>query len=126
LLVAQLVSRGDIADVLRRWQSGLLTAEQVHSWAEELYSPGHLDFDDREGDDEDSVANEVLSSLDMLNLNLLVVGDVPIYLEFLGTPPGQFAEGYQKFEQALSRIDREERRRRLAHIPFYAPFCGES
>jgi len=117
------MSRSDIADVLRQWQAGLLTAEQVHAWAEELYFPGSLDFDDYEGDEENSVANEVMSCLDMLNMKLIVVEDVPIYLEFLETPKGQFVDGYRKFENALSLIDYQERCRRLAQNPLYALFC---
>jgi hypothetical protein len=115
------LSRGEIAEVLRRWQAGLLTAEQVHEWAEERYFPGHLDFDDEE--DDRSVASEVMGYLDMLNMNLMVVEDVPIFLEFLETPAGRFAEGYGKFREALDRIDMRARQRELAHIPFYAPFC---
>jgi hypothetical protein len=101
---------------------GLLTAEQFHAWAEELYIPGHLHVDD-EGDDEASVANEVMGRLDMLNVNLMVVEDVPHYLEFLATPPGQFEESYRKFREALDGVDIRARQQALAHIPLYAPFC---
>ncbi len=122
--MARAMTRGEIAEVLRRWQAGQLTAEQVHTWADDLYFPGHLEFDDREGEDEGSVANEVLSSLSMLDMNLVTAADVPIYLEFLSTPPGQFADGYRRFVEAMDRIDREERRRSLSQTPPYTPYCG--
>jgi hypothetical protein len=126
--VPLMITRKEIADVLLRWQAGLLTAQQVHEWAEELYFPGCLDFDDEEGGecgDDNSVANEVMSALDKLDMDLMLVEDVPIYLEFLETPPGQFLTGYQKCEQTLAQIDRRRRQRDLAEIALYAPFCKE-
>ncbi len=116
------MSRGEIANVLRRWQAGFLTAEGVHEWADGLYFPGRLEFDDEEGPDEESVANYVMSALGMLDVNLMVVEDVAIYLDFLETPPGEFERGYREFERAISAIDHRERRVRLAQIPLYAPF----
>ncbi|MEZ5288276.1 MAG: hypothetical protein R2712_26440 [Vicinamibacterales bacterium] len=115
--MAKLVSRADIATVLRHWQSRALTVAQVHHWAERLFVPGNVDFDDYEGDQEDSVANEVLATLDQLDVNLVVVDDIPIYLEFLGTPVGQFNEGYRRFQTALSSIDYKKRRAALATDP---------
>src|SRR5688572_10348010 len=112
MLMARLVSRGEIVDVLQRWQAGILTAEHVHAWANEAYVPGAMEFDDYE-DDDNSVALEVLASLDMLDLNFTVVDDVPIYLEFLGTPKGRFAEGYRQFQQAMAAINVEERQAQL-------------
>lgn len=116
------MTRIEIAEMLRLWQAGLLRAEQVHEWAEERYFPGEISFDDENGE-EPSVCSEVMSALDNLDMNLIVVDDVPLYLEFLATPSGGFEEGYRKFQKALDRIDILARQKELASIPLYAPFC---
>jgi hypothetical protein len=68
------------------------------------------------------VTNEVLGDLDMLDMNLALPEDAPIYLTFLSTPPGEFRAGYAEYKRALDRIDRAARRTRLQGMPFYAPF----
>lgn len=122
------MTRSEIIAVLRRWQAGELTAKQAHDWAQSLYFPRRLDYDDEEADEE-SVASDVMHALDSIDMNLVVVEDVPIYLEFLATPKGQYAEGYRKWQEALDRVHSPERQRerqiQLAGDPFYAPFCGE-
>jgi hypothetical protein len=125
--VERVLSRSEIIDVLRQWQAGVLTPKQVHDWASELYFPFALDYEDEE--DEESVAREVMHELDSLDINLVMVDDVPNYLEFLATPRGQYEEGHRKFRLAQEQIYQperlQERRRRLAHDPFYAWFCKE-
>ena len=120
--MARVVSRVEVANVLRQWQDRALTVSQMHEWAEGLYLPGDIDFDDNEGELEDSAVKEVLASLDLLDMNLVTADDVPIYLEFLNTPVGQFQEGYRRFQAALATIDYEKRRVALAGDPFYASF----
>jgi len=119
------MTRGEIITVLRRWRAGELTAKQVHDWAQSQYFPGRLDYDDEE--DEESVADDVMHALDSIDMNLVIVEDVPIYLEFLATPRGQSREGYRRWREALDRVHSPERQRerqkQLAGDPFYAPFC---
>ncbi|HEV3145796.1 MAG TPA: hypothetical protein VGZ47_18045 [Gemmataceae bacterium] len=122
LAALRLISRNEIAEVLRKWQLGLLTAEHVHNWAGARYLHDDVDYDDEEND-EHSVANEVMAHLDLLDMNLMVAEDIPIYLEFLETPAGQFEQGCKKFNEALDRIEIEARRQQLTHIPLYAPYC---
>jgi hypothetical protein len=124
LFMSRMVTRAEIAEVLRNWQSGLWSAQQVHNWADDLFFPGEVDFDDEEPDEE-SVACVVLRDLSMLNMNLRLSEDISIYLEFLGTPPGRYAEGYAKYATAIKSIDNAASRRELHHDPFYAPFCQE-
>lgn len=122
------LTRSEIADVLRNWLSGGLTAEQVHAWATEIYFGFRtIDADDEEevDDEEFDILNEVMGGLDMLNINLMIAEDVPLYLEFLATSPGQFEQGYRKLQEGLDRIDIRARQRALADIPFYAPFCKD-
>jgi hypothetical protein len=115
-------TRAEIAEVLRRWQAGELAARAVFDWAQERYWPGAADFDDREADDS-SAANEVLATLDQLPMNLVLAEDVPVYLEFLATPCGEFARGYKQFRAALDRIDYAARRQALIGDEFYGPVC---
>jgi hypothetical protein len=116
-----LVTRADLVAVLLSWQSGAITAQQVHDWAESLY-PGNCAYDDWD-ENGDSVALEVLGDLDKLNLDLVVPKDVPIYLAFLQTPPDQYSDGHRKYREAIGRINRAARRRALRNDPFYSRFC---
>jgi hypothetical protein len=122
------MSRREIIDVLHRWQAGALTAKQVHDWVQSLYFPGALDYDDEE-EGENFVASDVMHALDSIDMNLIVVEDVPIHMEFLATPRGRYEDGERKWQEVLDRIytpeRMRERRRRLANDPFYASFCRE-
>jgi hypothetical protein len=119
----QIIKREDIAKVLKEWADGLLSAQEVLTWADPLYSSDEVDCDDWE--DEDSVANEVLAAMDMLDMNLVIPEDVPIYLEFLKTPKGQFKIGQAKFEKQLSQIDLDARRAKLKDVFPYSAFLKD-
>ncbi len=119
--ITPIISRAVVAAVLKHWQAGEWSAEQVHEWAEDRF--GQVDVDDWEGAEEQSVANEVLAALDLLDMNLMLPEDTPLYLAFLRTPPGQFAAGYQILQDALDRIDYPARQAALRAVPLYAPFC---
>ena len=56
-------------------------------------------------------------------MNLVLAEDVPVYLEFLATERGKFAQGYDRFRAALDRIDCAARRQALSGDEFYGPFC---
>ena len=118
----RILKREDLAQKLRDWGAGRISSEDLCRWADGLYFSDdvHLQYED--GDGELSTTNEVLAALDMLNMNLALPEDAPIYLEFLSTPPGHFEEGHSKYIQSLERIDYEERRARLKDVPFYAPY----
>ncbi len=118
-----LITRADIIAILDQWQNGSLTASQVHTWAEDRYAPGWTEFDDWEGEAEESVANTVLAYLDMRDMNLVLPEDIPIYLQFLATPSGHFHEGARLWWAALSRIDYKDRRKALRAIPPYTRYC---
>ena len=81
------VSRQDIIGLLESWQRGDISASDVYDWVENhLYS--NLEVEDWE--DDDSVTVEVLAYLDLLPMNLILQEDIPSYIEFLKTPPGEF------------------------------------
>ncbi len=118
------VSRQDIIDLLESWQRGDISASDVYDWAENHYWPGHLECEDWEGEDDNSVTVAVLSSLDLLPMNLMLQEDIPIYLEFLKTPAGEFKRGYTKWRNSIDSINYEKRKMDLSWDPFYQQFCG--
>lgn len=119
----KVITRKELRELLTQWQQGQITAEQLNGFAGELYPNDDVDYEDWEGDGENSVTNEVLAALDMMDMNLVVPEDVPAYLEFLNTPVGLFNEGYSKFRQHLQDVNIEERQKALSEIPFYKAFC---
>lgn len=97
-----------------------MTSIEVLSWADSRYPSDDVDYEDWEGDD--SVTNEVLGALDMLDMNLALPEDAPIYLQFLSTPAGKFASGHAEFRRRLDAIDHNYRREQLRDTMPYAPF----
>ena len=118
----RILKREDLARVLTDWQSGRMSSAEVLSWADALYPSSDVDYEDWEGDD--SVTNEILAALDMLDMNLALPEDAPIYMEFLSTPIGQLASGHAMFQHRLDQIDYDSRRKSLRHVFPYSPFCG--
>ncbi len=60
----------------------------------------------------------------MLDMNLLTVEDIPAYIEFLNTAQGDFSKAKAKLQKYLNSIDISERKKQLAQIEIYSPFCG--
>jgi hypothetical protein len=112
----RIIKREELVQVLNDWQSGRLSSAEVLSWADALYLSGDVDYEDWEEDN--SVTKEILAGLDMLDMNLALPKDAPIYLEFLSTPAGQFESGHTRFQRRLDEIDCENRR---AHVPAETP-----
>src|SRR4051794_29665852 len=115
-----ILNRDELDQKLKAWQAGRISSEDLLRWADALYPSNDVDYEDWEGDD--SVTNEVLAALDMLDMNLALPQDAPIYLDFLSTPAGQFQAGYARYNQALDRIDYTSRRTSLRNVALYAPF----
>ena len=111
-----LITRSDLKSVLAAWQSGRMSAPDVHRWAEARFAVDAWDC-------EDDVANEVLAQLDMLDMNLIIKDDVPSLLAMLEAPAGDAASALDQFEGRLSAEDMDRRRKELAGDPTYGPFC---
>jgi hypothetical protein len=116
----RILKRDELAQMLREWQAGQVSTEQLLRWANALDLSDEVDFEDWEGDD--SVTNEVLAALDMLDMNLALPEDAPVYLAFLATPSGQFQSGYAEYQRALSAVDLVSRRKKLRGVPLYERF----
>jgi hypothetical protein len=117
----QIITRDDVARVLTDWSSGRKTSSEVLRWAVSTYLSDDVDYEDWE--DDNSVTNEVVGTLDMLDMNLALPEDAPIYLQFLATPVGQFSTGCAEFHRQLDAIDYGHRRAQLRDIMPYSPFC---
>jgi hypothetical protein len=112
----QIVTRGDIVEILEAWQAGTIGPRDVHEWAEERYASSKFEA-------EDEVANEVLSNLDSLDINLTTVEDAPIFLRVLRLPHDASDAALALLREHSSSVDISERRRRYAADPFYGRFC---
>jgi hypothetical protein len=93
------LTRQEIIDKLIQWRNSNLTRDQLIEWANDRYVPGSVDFDDWEGEEANSVSNEVLSCLSMMDIDDYSEDDIPSFLEFLKTPSGQFETGYRRFKE---------------------------
>jgi len=117
----RIVTRNDIIKVLVAWQLGEMSTQDVYTWADDLY-PFNYEAEDWEvADDGNSVTSCVLSMLEKFDMDLALPEDTVIYLEFLATPKGQFATGYDKCQKQLATIDKEARKNALRNDPFYGP-----
>lgn len=121
---SRIIKRDELARILTEWQTGRMSSADVLSWADALYPSDNVDYEDWEGDK--SVTNEVLAALDMLDMNLALPEDAPIYLAFLSTPVGQFQRGHAEFQRRLSEIDYDSRKASLRDVFPYSPFLQSS
>lgn len=117
------IGRREVIDQLGVWSSGGITPVDMHKWAADLLSSGELEFEDLEGRQGFSAAREALSELEMLDMNMIIESDIPIFVEFLSSPAGGFEKSYIQFVYALQQIDRKERCRRLRNVEPYARHC---
>lgn len=117
----EIITRQQIKDLLIQWRGGELTEAQLHKWAESKYQNDNVEYTDWENDN--SVSNEVLAALDMMDMNLMTKEDIKYYLEFLETPSGNFDEGIKKLGNNLKTVELLQRKKALAANPFYENFC---
>jgi len=90
--------------VLTDWALGNLTESQVHAWAEDRFCTSSYEC-------ESGAANEVLSRLDMMDMNPLTSEDIPVLLDALSSP--EYLSMLEKYEQ---QVDISARRTALRHV----------
>ena len=115
-MATRCVTRDELRVALLAWQAGELTAAQLRDWAENLYAVDDVDV-------EDEIANEVLANLDILDINLTTVDDVPVFLKMLSLPVDRVDEAAELLQEHGESIDIAERMRRYRDDPFYGRFC---
>ena len=107
-----------LKNLLVEWRADARNAEEVHAAAEELLALyGVRDLPES---DPDSIADEVLVSLDMLNHQWIVPDDIPEVLEFLCTPAGRELEGWSRWRRYWDGVDLDQRKNRLQSVRGYA------
>jgi hypothetical protein len=111
------VTRDELADLLERWERGELTAQQVWDWSSARYWPGETEIDDWENDL--SATNEILAQLDSMDINLVVVDDVPIHRRFLTAPKERTAQAHEIWRSELNSIDYQHRMKTLRDNPIF-------
>lgn len=120
------IGRRDIALVLRRWQSGEMSALQVQAFADEHYCVEGVEHDDWESDGEErySVSHTALGVLDSLAMNLVSDDDIPALLDFLDTRRGYYHQRERLLRRLLGEADFEQRRLDLRDKPPYAAWIA--
>jgi hypothetical protein len=114
----QVVTRQEIIELLNSWQAGKLDAQFVYDWANERYSTEHWSA-------EDDIVNEVLSELDILDINLTTTDDIPVFLEVLALPPEKVSEATGRLKAHASTFNLEARKQQCRGNPFYAWLLNE-
>lgn len=112
-LPAARIDRRAIVDALRGWQRGALDAAGLKGW---LHGQGGTGA----GAHLDAAAREALAAIDLLEVHLLTVEDVPALLALLD---GEDAIAVARFERYRDGIDLDARSRALRKNAFYRPFC---
>ena len=120
------ITREDVRSKLRDWRDGNISTQEIYEWAGSLYPNIECEYEDLEGKESNSVTNEVLAALDMVNMNLNIPEDAKIFLELLSTPLGEFESGYALLQRRLNSIDYDLRRKTLRDNPLYAPFLSSN
>jgi hypothetical protein len=105
-----------VQTVLRAWQAGDLGPEEVHLWAEDRYAASTFE-------PEDEIVNEVLAHLDILDINLTTLEDVPTFLRMLALPSEKTEEAIALLKEHGAALDLADRMRQYAQDPFYGRFC---
>ena len=98
-------TRAELDAQLERWRAGGIDAASLKRWVESVPRG------------EDEVAREALAELDLLEVHLLTVDDVPALHALLAS--GDLS-AWRRYRAA---IDLDARSKRLRRDPLYRPFC---
>ena len=113
------VTRQELSELLAQWERSELTAQQVWDWVSARYWPGDTEIDDWE--DDLSATNEILAVIDSMDINLVVVDDVPMHRRFLAAPKEKTAQAYAVWKSELDAINYRQRQKDLRDDPMFRP-----
>jgi hypothetical protein len=117
-----IVTREEIRQKLREWQSGAISTDAIQTWASDRWMSDRHTYEDWEYDGEVSASNDVLAAIDMLDINLTTKEDAEIFIEFLETPLGEYPHGNARMKERIRSIDFDARKRVLRTIAPYSSF----
>ncbi|HSE39043.1 MAG TPA: hypothetical protein VLG74_17200 [Blastocatellia bacterium] len=75
------ITREEVRSKPRDWRDGNISTQEIYEWAGSLYPNTECEYEDWEGKESNSVTNEVLAAVDMVNINLNIPEDAEIFLE---------------------------------------------
>ncbi len=116
--MADSIERNLLLDLLRKWETGVLDEQQLHVEAESLWDasdqwPAFPKHDPR------SIAIEVLSNLDTMNVGFIGREDIPAIRTFLETPIGREIAAWKTWESYWAKINFTEREKALGSNGYY-------
>lgn len=113
-------SRKKIDEQLSSWQSGKLSVEEIHAWAESILDTTQYEtFVDDWNQDDYSVSMEVLRILEMADLNLLIAEDIPLLRKLLTID--SIEELNSQADAYFKKVDFDKRKNDLKDIKYYVP-----
>ncbi len=113
------LQRQQVRDLLDRWQRGEIDERKVHEEAEVLWDR-YIPAEKYDRVSPQSIALDVLSSLETLNVQLVTPEDIPAMFRFLETPADQERLGWQAWYQYWQNIDYNRRRQSLRDNQYYS------
>jgi glutaredoxin 2 len=107
------VTRDYLISLLEAWKENKITTADVYETADQLYSADSLKILDWENGEDYSVTMDMLSYLEMMDINFIIQEDIDPAIEFLRTEIGNYKEGSKKWYEYKSTINYEERMEKL-------------
>lgn len=109
-----MISREQVAQVLRAWQQGQKDALQVWEWAQAAKENGAV---------EDDLVRDLVDCLATLPFDMIVAADAEVMLDALANPPEETDLSINLLWNHLDGINADGRRGELRDDPFYGQFC---
>lgn len=100
--------RESIKQVLERWRCGDTTARDVQDEAEDLWESA--EWPEYAETDDESIVAEVIMQLDGLDVGWITTDDIPAFMDFLNTAPGNSLDGWRRWRHYWDGIEFESRR----------------
>jgi hypothetical protein len=116
--MAESINRNTLLELLDKWESGVLDEPQLHIEAEALWDAGDH-WPAYPNEDPRSIAIDVLSNLEILNVQFIGRQDIPAIRAFLETPEGQELTGWKTWELYWATVDFAEREESLGSDGYY-------
>jgi hypothetical protein len=118
LTVRYEAERLSLRSLLLRWQSGEVSESQVHEQAERIWALHR--WPEVPPGDPGSIVTEIAQTLESLNVQWVVVEDVPAILSFLETLAGNELDGWSAWQSYWGAVDFTAREHSLKSNPYYS------
>jgi|SRR5215831_1910626 len=116
--MSDVIARDILLDLLRNWESGVFDETRVHAAAESLWEAAG-DWPTYPKGDARSIAIEVLSNLDTMNVGFIGREDIPAMRAFLETSPGDEIDAWKTWDAYWAKVDFDVREQLLGADGYY-------